>query len=340
MTESNFEPITAVIKVSAGAATSPIKNKLERSEIIIKALKKLGFEPEHPPADFTGVYQYALVEYGVDKPEPILQLFRQKEIVQAFRQAFEQNERSSLPKPVEDFLDWNILGDQIRELKKINIRQEFANFKAVFINVANRTRNPAEVIRDQKIDDLQKKLDKIQQQLDHYLAHPPLTLNELWQELKAFGFRTDKMGVVLVQEETLGMWTPQSTYPKLVSLGSRIRFELNIESTGYLLLLEKNTSGEVWCLCPSFLAPQPYLSAGKNSLPQQDAPITSFQLEGAPGLEQILAVMSKEAPSIKWLPQGSDEPLQLNEGYLIELLKYVNQSEDCKVLYTEYTVTA
>ena len=114
-------------------------------------------DPDHPPADFTGVYRYALVEYGADKPQPILELFREKAIMQAFRQAFEQNDQSIIVKEGEDFLYWNILGDRIRKLEidiqqEIDIQREFTDFQAVFIKVANSTRTPADVIQSQKID--------------------------------------------------------------------------------------------------------------------------------------------------------------------------------------------
>jgi hypothetical protein len=53
---------------------------------------------------------------------------------------------------IEHFLDWNILGDEIRELE-INIRQEFEEFYQVFVSVAKRTRTPAEVLRDRDLID-------------------------------------------------------------------------------------------------------------------------------------------------------------------------------------------
>jgi hypothetical protein len=76
-----------IVTTLAGLAASPVKNKLERTKTVIKLLKKFGFEAEHPPADFSGVYAYTLVEYGVGKPQPILELFQQNEIQQAFRAA-------------------------------------------------------------------------------------------------------------------------------------------------------------------------------------------------------------------------------------------------------------
>ena len=76
--------LTKIISAIVGVAANPIKNKLERNTQVIKLLKGLGFEPDHPPADFVGVYAYSLVEYGFDKPQPVLDLFQQDQIRKAF----------------------------------------------------------------------------------------------------------------------------------------------------------------------------------------------------------------------------------------------------------------
>ncbi|MCP6761233.1 MAG: DUF4384 domain-containing protein [Fischerella sp. CENA71] len=166
-------------------------------------------------------------------------------------------------------------------------------------------------------------------------------VEELWQQLKTLGSPTEQMGLVLVQEETLGWrWQTPNRYAKSVSLGSHIRFEINLESSGYLLLIQKDTSGQVWCFCPSCFASQPQLDTGKTIVPQEGSPMTSFPIEGNPGKEQILAVITKDAPTLDWLPQGSDEPLQLEESHLGQLLEFVNESEECQVLYTDYMITA
>ena len=65
----------------------------------------------------------------------------------------------------------------------------------------------------------------------------------------------------------------------------------------------------------------------------------SFQMEGEPGLEQILAILTKESPTLNWLPQKNDDPLQLEEAHLEQLIEYVKKSQDYKILYTNYTVT-
>lgn len=161
MTPVNLNPIISAI---AGLGNSVVKKKLERDELVIKLLKQFNLDPDHPPADFSGVYQYALVEYGLGKPKPILELFRQKDIQQAFRQALDQNDPSIILQETEDFLDWNTLGDEIRELG-INPCQELYEFTAVFIQIVKLTRTPAQVLEFQQIESLHQKIEKIQEQL-------------------------------------------------------------------------------------------------------------------------------------------------------------------------------
>ena len=170
-------------------------------------------------------------------------------------------------------------------------------------------------------------------------ASLPLTLEQLWLQLQALSSPTDEMGILLVKEETLGWrWQSPSRYEKSVRVGSQIQFEVNFQTPGYLLLLQKDTSGQMWCFCPSCFAPQPQLDTGKTSLPQEGSPLTSFPIEGSPGMEQILAIITESAPNLNWLPQGSDEPLELTENHLMQLLEFINKMENYSILYTEYKI--
>ncbi|MHC5827560.1 MAG: NACHT domain-containing protein, partial [Nostoc sp.] len=142
-----------------------IKEKIQRNETVIKLLQQFKLDPEHPPADFSGVYAYALVEYGVGKPKPFLELFRQEAIKQAFRKAFDHNNPSILLSEVDAWLDAYALGDDIRSLG-IDIRREIAAFYIVFAEVAKRTRNPADTLMSQQIGSLQQRIVNIQELLD------------------------------------------------------------------------------------------------------------------------------------------------------------------------------
>jgi predicted NACHT family NTPase len=158
-------PLDAIIGAITSIANPIIKDKFQRSETVIKLLKKFNLDPEHPLPDFSSVYAYTLVEYGVGKPKPILELFREETIKQAFRQAFDRNSPAIFLKQGEDFLDAYALGDEIKDLG-IDIRREFAAFSAVFIAVTKRTRNPKEALTNHQIDSVHKQIVAVQERID------------------------------------------------------------------------------------------------------------------------------------------------------------------------------
>jgi predicted NACHT family NTPase len=204
----NF-PVAKVITAIASVAATPIKNKLERNETVIKLLEKVGLDPEHPPADFSGVYAYTLVKYGVGKPRQILELFRQKDIKRAFRETFEQDDFLILIKKGQEFIDGYALGDEIKELS-IDLLPEFAAFGMVFIDVANSTRTPSEVLRDRKIDTVMRSVADIQEQISR-LKNPNEILLELarqsrsYQELQpARESKNKKIGTFILAQQMKG----------------------------------------------------------------------------------------------------------------------------------------
>jgi predicted NACHT family NTPase len=154
-----------LITTILGFGTAIAKDRLQRSELVIKLLKNLGLDPDHPPADFTAVYQYALVEYGVGKPKPVLDIFRQVEIQQIFRRALDQNNPAILLKEGEAFLAEHRLGDELQALG-LNAQRELYGFAAVFLEIAKRTRTPAEVLTNQRLDSLHRQLGTMQERLN------------------------------------------------------------------------------------------------------------------------------------------------------------------------------
>ena len=148
-----------------GIAQPLIKEKVQRNETVIKLLQQFKIDPEHPPGDFNGVYAYTLVEYGVGKSKPILELFRQQEIKAAFRKAFDHNNPSILLSEVDAFVDAYALGDEIKSLR-IDIKREIAAFYIVFSQVARRTRNPADTMMSQQIGSLHTSIKNILELLD------------------------------------------------------------------------------------------------------------------------------------------------------------------------------
>ncbi|MEG4227065.1 NACHT domain-containing protein [Microcoleus sp. N9_B2] len=142
-----------------------VKDKLQRNEAVIKLLKKFNLDPDAPPADFSGVYVYTLVEYGAGKPKQILELFRQKEIESAFRKAFESDSPAILIQAGEYYLNESALGKEIRDLG-IDPRREFMAFAAVFMEVAKRTRTLGDVMVGNSLASLQKRLCMVMDRIE------------------------------------------------------------------------------------------------------------------------------------------------------------------------------
>ncbi|MEO1560851.1 MAG: hypothetical protein AAFS12_14915, partial [Cyanobacteria bacterium J06632_19] len=145
--------------------TGPIKEKIQRNERIIQILKQHKLDPENPPDDFAAIYVYALVEYGLGKPKPLLKLFRQEEIKIAFRKALDANNPTILLSSVDSFVDGYKIGDDIKDLD-IDIKRELAAFAAIFIEVAKKTRKPSEVLANQEITSLHQRVINLQERLD------------------------------------------------------------------------------------------------------------------------------------------------------------------------------
>jgi predicted NACHT family NTPase len=209
MTEYNF-PLAKVITTIASVAATPIKNKFERNETVIKLLKKVGLDPEHPPADFSGVYAYTLVKYGAGKPRQIVELFRQKDIKRAFRETFEQDDFLILIKKGQEFIDGYALGDEIKELN-VDLVHEFAAFGMVFIDVANSTRTPSEVLRDRKIDTMMRSVPDIHEQLSRFKAPSEILLelaiqSRSYQELQPAGKSQNKKIETFILAQQMKGW--------------------------------------------------------------------------------------------------------------------------------------
>jgi len=138
------DPIIKAITSIAKPAASFALQQAQRNELVVQTLKKLNLDPVQPPKDLDGVYVYAFVEYGVGKPEPILKLWREKEIKKAFWDAYNFNCPLAFLKETKQLLcpqgQETELGTEIREAK-IDLSSELEEFGQKFIEVAKRTKS-------------------------------------------------------------------------------------------------------------------------------------------------------------------------------------------------------
>jgi hypothetical protein len=138
------DPVIKAITSIAKPAASFALHQAQRNELVVQTLKKLNLDPVQPPKDLDGVYVYALVEYGVGKLEPILKLFREKEIKKAFWDAYNFNCPLAFLKKTKQVLSpqgqETQLGTEVRAAN-IELDSELEEFGQKFIEVAKRTKS-------------------------------------------------------------------------------------------------------------------------------------------------------------------------------------------------------
>ncbi|MDB9528577.1 NACHT domain-containing protein [Oscillatoria sp. CS-180] len=95
----------------------------------------------------------------------MLEIFRQTPIQALFREALDRNTPSILLKNGEDFLASHPLQSDL-QANNVDVRREFYAFAAVFIEVAKRTRTPAEILAEQKLDSMHRQIGSLQERLN------------------------------------------------------------------------------------------------------------------------------------------------------------------------------
>ena len=203
---------------------------INRNERVIQLLKRLNLDPDHPPADFEAVYKYALVEYGVGKPRPVVEIFRQKEIQDRFREAFEQRNAAVLINQAETQWAQKQLPANTQTVN-IDVRRECLEFSTIFVRVANRTQTPAEVLARHQVASLQQELKIMRERMNRL---PTLE-----------GFRTEIARLALPASQP-NQLPPSSTHPPPAHLSTPL-FALAQQMRGWFETLGfRFESHEVW----------------------------------------------------------------------------------------------
>ena len=136
-----------------------VKDRLQRSEHVIRVLKAVGLDPEHSPADFEAVYAYAIVEYGYGKPDVCLEIFRAGEIRSGLRRSFDENDPQGWLAIGEAFLASSEIGERVRSAG-CNPRAELAEFAAAFLKVTRRSQTPKETLVQHQLRKIERTIDR------------------------------------------------------------------------------------------------------------------------------------------------------------------------------------
>ncbi|GAX60892.1 hypothetical protein SCALIN_C15_0033 [Candidatus Scalindua japonica] len=143
---------SVIFEIVKGAGTAGWK-EAKHSSKVLRILNAVGLKPEKPDPNFDSVYAHTLVAYGVDQPEEILKFFNRKEIKRAFEEAFRTNDISMLESEADTFVEWNRLGDELRD-SGVELRLEFARLSLVFNEMVDRTRTPVQTVDGHKLDEI------------------------------------------------------------------------------------------------------------------------------------------------------------------------------------------
>ncbi|MDZ8067684.1 MAG: NACHT domain protein [Nostoc sp. DedQUE08] len=137
----SIDLVVNALKNIAKPAASLVINQAQHNESVVRTLRKqFNFDPVQPPKDVDGVYVYSLIEYGVGKPEAILNLFRENKIKNAFWSAYTANNPLGFCKEVEKFLQGKDLEYDIR-LLRIELRSQLEEFGEIFIQIAKKSKS-------------------------------------------------------------------------------------------------------------------------------------------------------------------------------------------------------
>lgn len=145
------------------------EEKILHSEAVVRILKAVKLNPDHPPVGFDGIYSYSIVEYAYDeqgrrKHRALIRLFRTETVKQAFRQALDNNAPEEWLATVANQIEKGDLGRELRELGYV-AETELITFARIFLELVKRSRMPKEVVAEQKLDSLQKQMQQMQKQL-------------------------------------------------------------------------------------------------------------------------------------------------------------------------------
>lgn len=137
---------------------------LNRREAVIRARKRIGMAAAPDPGNYQAIYRHALVEWGISKPEPVLDFFRDQRIYDAFIRSYQRGDPTILRNEAAEVVHWAEEYGAFRGLE-YDPRRELLAFTATFEEVVDYARTAVEVRQDLALARLEQRLDEIQRLL-------------------------------------------------------------------------------------------------------------------------------------------------------------------------------
>lgn len=108
-----------------------------------------------------------------------------------------------------------------------------------------------------------------------------------------------------------GLGAAQPAAIQKICVGDSVRLVVELDQTGYLLLLNEGADNTVYCLCPSLFAPNDRLTPGQHIFPQSNSRYDSFVITGNSGREKLLAIITDEPLGLGWMTRDPNEPAKV-----------------------------
>jgi len=137
---------------------------LNRREAVIRARKRIGMAAAPDPGNYQAIYRHALVEWGISKPETVLDFFRDQRIYDAFIRSYQRGDPTILRNEAAEVVHWAEEYGAFRGLE-YDPRRELLAFTATFEEVVDYARTAVEVRQDLALARLEQRLDEIQRLL-------------------------------------------------------------------------------------------------------------------------------------------------------------------------------
>ena len=125
--------------------------------------------------------------------------------------------------------------------------------------------------------------------------------------------------------------------------GAKIRCRLNLEKSGYVVLICKFASAEIGFASPTnSFASVIYSQPGEWNCPSPDAPKSYFELDEQSGIDKWIGIISDKKIPLSWIPQDIEQlktsnPKQLSSSELRELVDWT-VSESCELTSGKYRI--
>lgn len=161
-------------------------------------------------------------------------------------------------------------------------------------------------------------LPKILKAIDHtQKRHMPSHRLGDYESLMSMARYTDKIwpvraiGPMQLMQNHRGLGAVSSPKQYSYKIGEKLQMIIDSDRDGFLLLLDKGPENILYCLCPSWFAPEEMIKTGKNILPQEKAYYPYFDVTGIPGREHVLAIITNESLNLNWMPDSPNTPAKM-----------------------------